>query len=139
MALPEPEPGLVFRYNYLWSREAKRGRVASKERPACLAMATDSDIEPRAILILPITHSKPVEGDIGVEIPANVRRSLGLDDQRCWVIVSDSNVDEWPSPDILPLPRNPRVFAYGVLPPRLFDKIKTEFLRHYDKRRSVRR
>lgn len=130
MALAKPEPGLVFRYNYLWGREAKKGRVASKERPACLAMATDDDVGPRVVLILPIRHGKPRDGDIGVEIPPNVRRRLGLDDEPCRVIVSHSNVDDWPSPDISHLPGQPKIFSYGFLPSGLFETIKTTFLQH---------
>jgi hypothetical protein len=38
--LPEPRPGLVIRYDYLWSREAA-GREQGKERPACFVAAMD--------------------------------------------------------------------------------------------------
>ncbi len=55
MPLAEPRPGLVFRYDYLWSREAVAGRDQGKERPACLVAALDSSIEPRFVVILQIT------------------------------------------------------------------------------------
>ena len=139
MALPEPEPGLVFRYDYVWARETRRGATTGKERPACVAVAMDSDIDPRLVLIVPITHSRPTGKNVGVEIPAVVRRNLGLDDQPCWVIVSDSNVDDWPNPGIAPLPGKPSVFAYGVLPARLFDRIKAALLACGGGKRTVRR
>ena len=139
MALPEPEPGLVFRYDYVWAREARRGDTTGKERPACVAVATDSDIDPRLVLILPISHSRPTGKDVGVEIPAAVRRQLGLDDEPCWVIVSDSNVDDWPNPGITPLPGKSGVFAYGMLPPRLFERIKIALLACGGGKRTVRR
>ncbi|MDE0718896.1 MAG: hypothetical protein OXH64_13265 [Rhodospirillaceae bacterium] len=41
MALPDPEPGLVVRYDYLWTHEAAAGRDQGKTRPACLVAATD--------------------------------------------------------------------------------------------------
>ena len=139
MGPPDAEPGLVFRYDYVWGREARHGREAGKDRPACIAIATDSDIEPQLVIILPITHSKPTARDAGVEIPPLVRRKLGLDDEPCWVIVSDANIDDWPNAGISPLPGSARAFAYGYLPDLLFEKIKIEFLKHYDARRAVRR
>ena len=56
--LPEPRPGLIIRYDYLWTREAAAGRDQGKERPACLVAAMDSTASPRFVVILPITHSR---------------------------------------------------------------------------------
>jgi mRNA-degrading endonuclease toxin of MazEF toxin-antitoxin module len=80
MALPEPRPGLVVRYDYLWNRQAAAGRDQGKERPACLVAASDSAAKPRFVIILPITHSPPTGETIGIEIPARVREAIGLDD-----------------------------------------------------------
>lgn len=128
MALPEPKPGLVFRYDYLWNREAAVGREQGKERPACLVAASDSSATPRFVIILPITHSAPTGDTAGIEIPASVRQALGLDDAPCWVIVSEHNVDEWPNGGLAPLPGRPGVFSYGFIPPSLFAQIKARFL-----------
>jgi len=129
MALPEPEPGLVFRYDYLWSREAVAGRDTSKERPACLVAASDSATKPRFVVILPITHSRPNAGTVGIEIPPKVRRALGFDSAPCWVIVSEYNADEWPNGGLAPIPGKPGAFAYGFIPPGLFAQIKAKFLK----------
>src|SRR5277367_2084614 len=118
MAIPQAKPGLVMRYDYLWSREAEVGRDQSKERPACLVAASDSSADPRFVVILPITHTEPRGETAGVEIPAKVREFLGLDDERCWVIVSEYNVDGWPNAGLAPLPGRPGHFSYGFLPPR---------------------
>lgn len=139
MNFPKAEPGLVFRYDYLWSREAKRGRSTSKDRPVCVAVATDVETDPQLVMILPITHSKPTGATAGVEIPAGVRRMLGLDDEPCWVVVSEHNIDDWPSPGIAPLPGRRKTFVYGILPSGLFDKIQAEFFKRYDRSRAVRR
>lgn len=128
MALPEPRPGLVIRYDYLWSREAAAGRAQGKERPACLVAATDPASTPRFVVILPITHAAPAGATVGIEIPPQVRRAIGLDDAPCWVIVSEHNVDEWPNGGLAPLPGRPGVYHYGFVPPRLFARIKTRFL-----------
>jgi mRNA-degrading endonuclease toxin of MazEF toxin-antitoxin module len=77
--LPEPRPGLVIRYDYLWARLAAAGRDQGKERPACLVAAMDSGASPRFVVILPITHTPPDNETVGVEIPVKVREALGFD------------------------------------------------------------
>ena len=104
MAVPEPKPGLVIRYDYLGLREASVGRDQGKDRPACLVAASDSSLQPRFVVILPITHSPPSGDTVGIEIPSKVRRAVGLDDEPCWVVVSEHNVDEWPNAGLEPIP-----------------------------------
>lgn len=128
MALPEPGPGLVIRYDYLWTHEAAAGRDQGKERPACLVAATDSAVRPRFVVILPITHTPPVGDTVGIEIPPPVGRALGLDDGRSWIVVSEHNVDEWPNSGLAPLPGQPATFSYGFIPPRLFVRVREAFL-----------
>lgn len=128
MAIPEPSPGLVVRYDYLWSREAAAGHEQGKDRPACLVAASDSETKPRFVVRLPITHSRPIGDTVGIEIPAKVRQSIGLDDEPSWVVVSEYNVDEWPNAGLSPIPGKPGVFAYGFIPPSLFVAIKARFL-----------
>jgi len=128
MALPEPKPGLVIRYDYLWTREAAAGKQQSKDRPACLVAASDSTVAPRFVVILPITHSAPTNDTVGMEIPPKVAQALGLDEARNWVVVSDHNVDEWPNAGIAPLPGRPDIFSYGFIPPRLVTQIRERFL-----------
>ena len=128
MRLPDPEPGLVVRYDFLWSSDAKAGRKSGKERPVCLVAALDSDTDPQFVVFLPITHSKPKGKAKGIEIPAKVGARLGLDAERAWVIVSEFNVDDWPNAGLAPVPGRTRQFAYGFLPPGLFAKVKTAFL-----------
>lgn len=129
MAMPEPSPGLVVRYDYLWSREATAGGMHGKDRPACLVAATDNRTHPRFVVLLPITHSAPAGETVAVEIPARVRRAIGLDEEPSWVVVSEFNVDEWPNPGLSPLPGKPDTFAYGFLPPGLFADIRAQFLK----------
>ena len=136
MPLPKPEPGLVIRYDYLWTHEAAAGRDQGKERPACLVATMDSAASPRFVVILPITHSRPDKNTAGVEIPAKVRQALGLDDAPSWVIVSEHNVDEWPNGGLAPLPGRPGVFSYGFIPPGLFAQVKARFLELYEKGRT---
>ena len=128
MTLPAPSPGLVVRYDYLWSRESAQGRSQGKDRPACIVVASDSSARPQFVVLLPITHSPPRDGDVGIEIPPRVRRAIGLDDEPAWILVSEHNVDEWPSAGVVPLPGKPDTFAYGFLPPTLFADVKKQFI-----------
>jgi hypothetical protein len=137
MALPEPKPGLVIRYDYLWSHEASAGRQQGKDRPACLVAASDPEITPRFVVLLPITHVRPRDKTIGVAIPQKVRAALGLDDIPSWVIVSEHNVDEWPNGGLTPIPSHPSRFAYGFLPPGLFRRIKEKFLELAEQQRGT--
>ena len=136
MPLPEPKPGLIIRYDYLWTREAAAGRDQGKERPACLVAATDAAAGPRFVVILPITHTPPDKETVGVEIPAKVRAALALGDAPSWVIVSEHNIDEWPNGGLAPLPGRPGIFRYGFIPPGLFAQVKAKFLELYEKGRS---
>lgn len=128
MQLPEPEPGLVVRYDYLWAREADAGKSSSKIRPACLVAASDDTRNPRFVVLLPITHSPPKGQTVAIEIPQAVCEHLGLDEGRSWVIVSEFNVDDWPNAGLVPVPAKRAKFSYGFVPPKLFAAIKARFL-----------
>jgi hypothetical protein len=80
--LPEPRPGLVIGYSYLWERDFRAGREeGSKDRPCA------------------------------------VKRHLGLDELRSWLICAGVNRFVWPGPDLRPIARQrPGEFAYGMLP-----------------------
>jgi hypothetical protein len=59
--------------------------------------------------------------DEAVEIPAVVKRHLGLDEARSWIVVSEINRFIWPGPDLRPVSRaEPGRFEYGFLTPALF-------------------
>ncbi len=141
MPLPDPKPGLVVRYDYLWTHEAAAGRDQGKTGPACLIAATDPAVRPRYVVLLPITHTPPAGGTVGIAIPKRVRQALGLDDTPSWVIVSEHNIDEWPNAGLSPLPGLPDTFSYGFIPPGLFAQIKAGFLQlaRAKRSRAVRR
>ena len=67
----------------------------------------------------PVTHSPPERPEEAVEIPAVVKRRLGLDEARSWIVVSEINRFIWPGPDLRPVSRaEPERFEYGFLPRR---------------------
>jgi len=117
--LPEPEPGLVIRYAYLWRSESERGQdEGAKDRPCAIVLATKRDGGKTTVIVAPITHSQPRDAEAAVEIPAATKARLRLDHQRSWVITNEVNVFTWPGPDLRPVERNDpaRGFAYWHLP-----------------------
>jgi len=75
MALPEPLPGLVIRYSYLWHDEILEGRdEGQKDRPcAIIAAIRAEDNGETRVLVLPVTHTPPADPDLAIEIPPRVR------------------------------------------------------------------
>lgn len=128
MALPEPLPGLVIRYSYLWWEQARQGREeGEKDRPCAIVLATLQADGTKRVLLVPITHTQPTHPGHGVEIPPATKKRLGLDDLRSWIITNELNRFTWPGPDLRPAkPDEPERFDFGFLPEALFAKVKEE-------------
>ena len=130
MPVPAPVPGLVVRYSYLWHDEYVAGREEGrKDRPCAIIAAIRKDGDKRIrVLVLPITHSRPEHGIDSIEIPAEVKRRLQLDEERSWIVISQANEFVWPGPDLRRIPGGDESsFVYGVIPPKLFATIRNRF------------
>lgn len=131
MALPEPAPGLVISYAYLWHDQHLAGAAEGrKSRPcAIVVVARDADGD-RVVYVVPITHQSPSDPH-AVEIPARVKTRLGLDDAPSWIVTSELNRFIWPGYDLRPISRqSPDVFAWGFLPSGLFEAVKRGIMAH---------
>lgn len=96
MSLPEPEAGLVIRYAYLWLDDHRKGREeGSKDRPCAIVLAVRED-EGQRVWVVPVTHSPPNDAGAALEIPAVVKKRLGLDSERSWIVLSETNEFIWP-------------------------------------------
>jgi hypothetical protein len=128
MAIPDPEPGLVVHFNYLWSSEFDRGREEARyPRPCAIVLSYRRTADGATIAMLaPITHSEPRPGDKAIEIPQGVKKQLGLDDLRSWVMVDEVNETAWPGYDLQANAQGR--YAYGFVPPTLFRRIKAEMM-----------
>ena len=138
MSLPEPVPGLVIRYSYLWREEHARGQEEGvKDRPCAIILASREEAGDRVVTVLPISHTPPADPALAVEIPAATKRRLGLDDERSWVVLSEANRFIWPGPDLRPLhPGDAASVAFGLLPYSLFEIIRRKFMAAIQARRS---
>jgi hypothetical protein len=129
MALPEPEPGLVISYAYLWHDEHRSGQQEGrKDRPCVVVLAVERASDGATVVtVLPVTHSVPDNAAAAIEIPPRVKHKLGLDAQRSWIMVTEGNKFVWPGYDLRKVPGNPTRYAYGFLPPRLFSNVLRTF------------
>lgn len=129
MPVPDPEPGLVICYRYLWHHEHRAGwEEDRKDRPSVIVFAVERDIDGITVVtVLPITHRAPSDPTAAVEIPLPVKRHLGLDAERSWIIVNEGNEFLWPGYDLRRVRGSGR-FDYGFLPPRLFDRVIRAFV-----------
>jgi hypothetical protein len=126
MSLPEPKPGLVIRYGFLWSDEQAAGATeAAKDRPCAIVVAVrlteDGELQ---TIVAPITHAAPQNAEASIEIPARVCRSLGLDGARHWLRLDELNRFAWPGYDLRPIPGRKATYHYGMLPPDLFERLR---------------
>jgi hypothetical protein len=131
MALPIPAPGLVISYAYLWrDQEAVGATEGRKNRPCAIVVTTVDEEGDTLVYVAPITHSRP---DLGtaVELPAGVKRRLGLDASASWVVTNELNRFIWPGYDLRPISRNsPDVFSWGYLPLELLEAVKLQVVAH---------
>jgi hypothetical protein len=139
--IPEPIPGLIFRYGYVWLEDCRKGRTdPSKDRPACiiariaqqadrsLKIVDDVAVQPGDVIILPITTKPPGRGQVAVELTADEKRLCRLNpDFPSWLIVSEFNADIWPNADLSLIPGTSRI-DYGIARPGLIRRIGQSFL-----------
>jgi hypothetical protein len=127
MAIPNPELGLVISYSYLWHDEHTAGHEEGrKDRPSVIVLAVERGGDALLVTVLPITHSAPKNAETAVEIPQGVKRHLGLDDARSWIVVDEGNEFLWPGYDLRKR-ADADTYDYGFLPPRLFAKVHAAF------------
>lgn len=74
------------------------------------------------IVVAPVTHREPPPQSDAILMPANVKRDLGLDRDRSWIVIDEVNSFRWPGPDL-------RVVGdgtpyYGAIPDWLFADVR---------------
>jgi hypothetical protein len=120
----------VIAYSYLWAHEHRQGAEEGRKDRPCAIIAARQVIEGREVVtVIPITHAPPASETDAVELPPAIKKHLGLDSQRSWVVVTETNDFLWPGPDIRPIPGSrPALYAYGLLPPRFFNLLRDKIL-----------
>ena len=125
MPFPEPKPGLVIRYSFLWSLEQQAGTFeGSKDRPCAIILALrDAGTTGIRISVLPITHSAPQTGTgTHIALSREDSRQIGLDAQDHWIVLNEINRFTWPGYDLRAIPGTGR-YDYGRLPKATFLRV----------------
>ena len=125
-----PQPADVISYAYLWAREAATGQEEGlKDRPSVVVVARIAHADRHEIIVAPVTHSPPERPGDAVEIPFKVKRVLGLDQERSWIVTTELNRFLWPGPDIRTAPGRDTPL-YDALPEVLFDTLRAALAGH---------
>lgn len=131
MRIPENPPvGYAIAYEYLWRSKVGTREDGEKTYPSAVVLARD-DVGPTPVVyVLGISHSRPRPGRRALEVPAKLKRHLGLDDEPSWIYTDEFNVFAWPGPDL----RNARCLSrlpgaegtcvIGRLPTDWFNAVK---------------
>lgn len=137
MEVPEPKPGMVIRYSYLWRDEAMRGRDEGvKDRPCAIVLAVKRGPRTRVVLA-PITHTPPEPDSGAVELPAQTAKRIGLDEEPQWIVTREVNSFTWPGPDIRPVSEG-GPWLFGQLPYGLAKQAIERVREHYLEKRLDR-
>lgn len=90
-----PAIGDVWRYPFLWSREASRGETEGrKARPVAMTLVTRNSAGDLEVLMVPITSQPPRDNPFVIPIPDTERRRAGLDARiPLWIVVDEANID----------------------------------------------
>lgn len=94
--MTKPKIGDIWRYPYLWKREADAGEEGGrKPRPTALAAVVPISEKSTLLYLLPITGTEPTDDQNALEIPATEIRRAGLSEyKQLWIILDEYNRDE---------------------------------------------
>lgn len=134
MSSPQPENGLVIRYDFLWKEEDRAGQEHGlKDRPCAVVLVGKArEGGRREVVVCPITHSPPGDKAGAIEIPDKVGRHLKLDEDRSWIITNEINTFDW-TEGLIPFGMTQAAkgrWSFGVMPPRLYAQMRDRILAH---------
>jgi hypothetical protein len=75
------------------------------------------------LLVAPITHTAPERQADALEIPLVIKRRLGLDAARSWIVLTELNRFIWPGPDVRIVPGGQSPI-YDAIPDWLFFDVR---------------
>jgi hypothetical protein len=139
MALPEPRPGLVVGYDFLFREQAAAGMDTSgKPHPAAIILVVRQEVQTRVSLVA-ISHAPPSPGEAPLRMkltPAECRQ-MGLDAGDHWINLRDINAFDWPGYDLARSAPGGG-YVYGRMPKATFIRL-VEALRACAGRRAISR
>ena len=111
------------------TNQARAGQQEGlKDRPVVVVLAAATVAGQVRLTVAPVTHSAPEQTFDAIEMPRSVKRHLGLDNERSWIVVTEINVFVWPGPDVRPAGSDGPLL--GAIPDWLFDRVRKALLAH---------
>jgi hypothetical protein len=93
-AVADPQPGDLWRYDYLWQWQAMRGESEGrKTRPVTFVTAIKTPDGRVHLFILPLTTKAPGAERIAILVPPLEGRRAGLSQSPVWLLVDEYNHD----------------------------------------------
>jgi hypothetical protein len=93
-AVADPQPGDLWRYDYLWHWQAMRGESEGrKTRPVTFVTTIQTPDRRRHLFILPLTTKAPGPDRLAIPIPPLERRRASLTQSPVWLLVDEYNHD----------------------------------------------
>jgi hypothetical protein len=128
MPLPNPEPGLVIPYVYLWRRECEAGEeTGGKVRPGLIIVViVKSAAGAQRVAVCPMTTQAPDPTRAAIDVPPLVRAHLGLNAAKSWIICDEYNEFDWPGIDLGLTPKG--ADHLGYVPDGLINRVRQEML-----------
>jgi hypothetical protein len=95
----DPQPGDLWRYDYLWRWQADRGEnEGRKPRPVAFVASIRTDDGKTHLFILPLTTSSPGTDRLFIAVPEIECRRAGLPDAvPVWLMLDEYNYDVLPT------------------------------------------
>jgi hypothetical protein len=126
--VPGPRIGSLIWFRYLWAIDANAGQIFGKKLRRCVVIGKVQHVPdgPVKVMVAPITHLKPDDTFVAIEVSAEDAIALRLDNETSWIIVDDINYFTWVGPDI-EQDQNTGAYEVGFLAPSLFQRVTEKF------------
>lgn len=112
-----PRQGSVIHYSCLWSHEHKKGNTEDKkDRPCIVIRALSTGV----CAVAPVIHRK-TEGTTRIEVPSEIKRQLGFDEDQSWSVASELNRVTWPGIDCVNGSTADDMGQFGSIRPKIWD------------------
>jgi hypothetical protein len=135
--IPEPQAGMVIRYEYLWARQHEQGMAYGEKTRPCAILAVVNDKDDTTVYVSPITHTAPFHPEESILLTQETKRRLGLDTQNSWLMVNEVNKFTWPGDDLRRVPHvQPASYTYGMLPETVLLEARSK-LKEFNQRRQM--
>jgi hypothetical protein len=118
----DPPIGNLVAYEYLWWSQSGVRDDGAKTYPVAIIFAKKIVGGVTLAYAAGNSHKPPGPSERALEVPAKLKRHLGLDDEPSWIYTDQVNEFAWPGPDLKPaerlsdLPRARGTCVIGPLP-----------------------